>query len=76
MLFLGLVGELHDIEDVNEQQCLECTARHPDEIVGMKVRLTAQIANKGKHEHEAYRYCMRIVRIWQMLYELYLIWID
>ena len=54
----GLVGELEDMEDVNEQQCLDCIARHPDEIVGVKVRLTAQIANKGKHEQEAYRYHM------------------
>lgn len=54
----GLAGELDDMEDLNEQQCLDCIAKHPDEIVGVKIRLAAQLANKGKHELEAYRYLM------------------
>ena len=52
---IGLVGELNDMEDINEEQCLECISRHQDDIIGVKIRLGAQIANKGKHEQEAYR---------------------
>ena len=45
------------MDDVNEQQCLDCIAKHSGDnhIVGVKIRLGAQIANKGKHEQEAYR---------------------
>ena len=45
---------------LNEHQCLDCIARHPDKIVGVKVRLVAQIANNGKHEEEAYRYAVSV----------------
>ena len=44
------------MNDADEQQCLDCIAKHLDRIVGVKVRLTAQIANRGKNEHEAFRY--------------------
>ena len=44
------------MEDLNEQQCLDCIAKHPDKIIGVKIRLVAQLANNGKHEDEAYRY--------------------
>ena len=53
---IGVAGELDDLNDVDEQQCLDCIVKHLDKIVGVKVRLTAQIANSGKHEHEAFRY--------------------
>ena len=53
---IGVAGELDDLDDVDEQQCLDCIAKHLDKIVGVKVRLTAQIANSGKNEHEAFRY--------------------
>lgn len=45
------------MDDVNEQQCLDCIAKHSGDnhIVGVKIRLGAQIANQGKHEQEAYR---------------------
>ena len=52
---IGLVGELNDMEDINEEQCLDSISKHPHDIVGVKIRLGAQIANKGKHEQEAYR---------------------
>ena len=48
------------MKDLNEQQCLDCIARHPDKIVGVKIRLVAQIANDGKHEEEAYRYAVSV----------------
>lgn len=53
---IGLGGELNDVNDLNEQRCLDCIARHLDKIVGVKIRLVSQIANNGKHEEEAYRY--------------------
>lgn len=53
----GLPGELHNIDDVDKQQCLECIRKHPDKIVGVKIRVTAQLANNNREqEHEAYRY--------------------
>ena len=53
----GVAGELDNLDDVNEQQCLDCIGKHLDKIVGVKIRLTAQIANGGKNENEAFRYC-------------------
>lgn len=44
------------MEDVNERECLDCIAKHPDEIVGVKIRICAQLADNGKNEEEAYRY--------------------
>ena len=52
----GVAGELDNLDNVNEQQCLDCIAKHLDKIVGVKIRLTAQIADSGKNEHEAFRY--------------------
>lgn len=54
-MFSDLAGELEVMEAANEQECADCIAKHPDKIVGVKIRLTSQIANKGKNEHEAYR---------------------
>ena len=48
-------GELECLDDVNIDQCLECIRNHPDVIVGIKLRLSAQLANGGKHEEEALR---------------------
>lgn len=55
--YAGVAGELDDMEDINEQMCVDCIAKYPHDIVGVKIRLGAQISNNGKHEHEAYRYC-------------------
>ena len=49
------VGELEDLSNVDTDQCLECIRNHSDVIVGIKVRLSAQLANGGKHEEEALR---------------------
>lgn len=51
-----LPGELESLDDVNEEQCLDCVRAHPDTIVGIKIRLSTYIANQGKHEAEALRY--------------------
>ena len=54
--FVGVPGELEVLEDVNEQECIDCALKHPDKIIGIKIRLVANISNEGKHEEEAYRY--------------------
>ena len=59
----GVAGELDNLDDVNEQQCLDCIRKHLEKIVGVKIRLTAQIANGGKNENEAFRYCCSITSI-------------
>ena len=60
-----LPGELESIDDVNEDDCLECARANPDMIVGMKIRLSANIANQGKHEAEALRYFLRQIMLFQ-----------
>lgn len=41
---------------MNEKECLDCIAKHSNEIVGIKIRLVAQISNNGKNEIEAFKY--------------------
>ena len=53
---IGVPGELEVLEDVDQRQCLDCVAKHLDQIVGIKIRLAAQISNDGENEHEAYRW--------------------
>ena len=36
-------------------ECLECIESNREMIVGIKVRLSAQLANNGRNEKEAYR---------------------
>lgn len=43
------------LDDVDMDQCLGCIKKNPDVIVGVKVRLSSQLANGGKHEEEALR---------------------
>ena len=51
----GMGGELDCLSDVDEKLCLQCTEANRDMVVGVKLRLTSDIANDGKHEAEAYR---------------------
>jgi len=48
-------GELDCLSDVDEKLCLQCIEANRDMVVGVKLRLTSDIANDGKHEMEAYR---------------------
>ena len=52
----GTGGELDSLSDVDEELCLQCIEANRDMVVGVKLRLTSDIANNGKHEMEAYRY--------------------
>lgn len=57
MLYIAdLPGELEELEDVDEEECLQCIRSNTDIIVGTKLRLSAQIANNGLHEEEALRF--------------------
>ena len=51
----NLLGELNNIDDVNTDRCLECISSNKETVVGIKIRLTAKIANDGKNEREAFR---------------------
>ena len=51
----GLGGELDCLSDVDEELCLQCIEANRDMVVGVKLRLTSDIANNGKHEVEAFR---------------------
>jgi predicted amidohydrolase len=60
-LLIDVEGELDDIDDVNEKECLDCISKYPDEIIGIKIRLATVIANDGKNEKEAFRYNTRLL---------------
>ena len=51
----GTGGELDSLSDVDEELSLQCIEANRDMVVGVKLRLTSEIANNGKHEMEAYR---------------------
>ena len=51
----GKGGELDNLDDVDELSCLECIESYKNRVVGIKIRLSDDIANDGKHEFEAYR---------------------
>ena len=53
-----LPGELSNIDDVNVSECLDCIDNNRDKIVGVKVRLSAQLANNGVNEVEGCKYVL------------------
>ena len=52
---LGAGGECDSINQVSPDLCTKCIQDNLDLIVGVKVRLTADVCNDGKYEEEAYR---------------------
>lgn len=48
-------GELSNLDNVDIAKCLQCINTHRDHIVGVKVRLSAQLANNGENEAEGCR---------------------
>lgn len=48
-------GESDTLAVLNEDACARCIQENRDVIVGVKVRLTADVCGKGSTEHEAYR---------------------
>lgn len=50
-----VAGELENLEDVDENECLACVSSHKDIIVGVKIRLQKQISCDGENEPEAFK---------------------
>ena len=51
----GAGGECDSLNQVDPDLCLQCIHDNKDMIIGVKVRLTADVCAEGKNEHEAYR---------------------
>ena len=49
------LGELETLKLVNEEDCVDCIEANRDLLVGVKIRLSDSLADKGKNEDEAYR---------------------
>ena len=48
-------GELSNIDDVDVAECLESIDTYKEDIIGIKIRLSAMLANDGGNEEEACR---------------------
>jgi len=48
-------GELDLLKLVNVRGCVDCVEENRDALVGVKIRLSASIADQGRNEAEAYR---------------------
>ncbi len=55
ILIESSIGELHCIDDVDINRCVESVKANPEFVVGTKLRLSEQIANGGQNEQEALR---------------------
>ena len=51
----GKGGELDSLNQVNEEWATQCIEDNSDMVVGVKIRLSADCANDGANEMEAYR---------------------
>ena len=49
-------GESDTLAVLDEEACQKCIEANRDVIVGVKVRLSAEVCGKGSTEEEAYRY--------------------
>ena len=52
---LGAGGECDSLNQVDVKSCVDCVEKNRDLIVGIKIRLSADIARNGEYEEEAYR---------------------
>lgn len=48
-------GECDSLNQLNVEQCVETITNNPDLVVGVKVRITASVADDGRNEQESYR---------------------
>ncbi len=48
-------GELEAMKLISSERCVECARENEDIVIGVKVRLSASIADNGRNEPEAYR---------------------
>ncbi|XP_013396505.1 uncharacterized protein LOC106163459 isoform X2 [Lingula anatina] len=53
-------GECDAIQHLDVQGCLDTVEQNRDLIVGIKIRLTANVADQGRNEHEAYRRALEV----------------
>ena len=49
-------GECDSLNQVDPDLCIKCINQNRDLIVGVKVRLSASVANDGANEEEAFRF--------------------
>lgn len=49
-------GELEAMKLISSDKCVECVKGNEDIIIGVKIRLSASIADKGRNESAAYRH--------------------
>lgn len=49
-------GELEAMKLISSEKCVECARENEDIVIGVKVRLSASIADNGKNEAGAYRH--------------------
>eukprot|EP00118_Oscarella_pearsei_P001627 m.7951 g.7951 ORF g.7951 m.7951 type:complete len:430 (+) comp20104_c0_seq2:30-1319(+) len=59
----GRGGESDSLKQVQADDCLRCINENRDILVGVKVRLTADVCNSGKNETEAYERAMKAARV-------------
>lgn len=43
------------MNQTNVDQCVKCIEKYPDDIIGIKVRLSSSVCNDGKNENEVYK---------------------
>lgn len=48
-------GECDSLNQLDVEQCVEAIKNNPDLVVGVKVRITASVADDGRNEQESYR---------------------
>jgi dihydroorotase len=48
-------GELEALKLISRDKCVDCINENEDILIGVKVRLSASIADNGRNESEAYR---------------------
>ncbi|KAK6176221.1 hypothetical protein SNE40_014545 [Patella caerulea] len=58
----GAGGECDHLNQVDVNACTTTIAANQDAIVGVKVRLSADVADNGKHEEEVYRRALTAAR--------------
>lgn len=49
-------GECDSLNQVDPDLCIKCINQNRDLIVGVKVRLSASVANDGANEEQAFRF--------------------
>ena len=52
-------GESDSLNQLDVNSCLKTIDKHKN-IIGVKVRLTADVANDGKNEEEAFRFVVHV----------------